>query len=286
MNFIQFAMEYGVEIDPSKLYASDRIHRCGTTDKPRSDNGAYFWDGQRGWVMNWSQDSKVKWYQDPDAKPWTDAEKAHYRASRAAAATAQQNRYHKAAEDAEKRLKEATLGEHNYLHYKGFPEERGLVYEDKLLIPMRNVRTNRLQGYQAIKWNPDTRKYEKKMAGGMMAKNAVLWLGDRYADEVWLVEGYATGLSVRNALRSCGLPAAVVVAFSAANLVKVAEQIPGRRFVFADNDASGTGQKAAEETGLSWCMSDTVGEDANDLHRSAGLFAVVGKIMQCRRGTK
>ena len=54
MNFIDFARAHGVEIDPSKLYASERIKRCGTTDKPKGTNGAYFWDGARGWVFNWA----------------------------------------------------------------------------------------------------------------------------------------------------------------------------------------------------------------------------------------
>jgi len=54
VSFIDFARGYGVEIDYSKLYPSDRIKRCGTTEKPKSSNGAYFWDGERGWVMNWA----------------------------------------------------------------------------------------------------------------------------------------------------------------------------------------------------------------------------------------
>jgi len=64
-----------VEIDYNKLYPSERIKRTGTVNKPKSDNGAYFWDGQRGWVMDWSGEARVVWYEDPYAKPWTDAEK-------------------------------------------------------------------------------------------------------------------------------------------------------------------------------------------------------------------
>jgi putative DNA primase/helicase len=165
---------------------------------------------------------------------------------------------------------------------KGFKETRGLVLEDKLLIPMRNVSTNKLQGYQSIRWVPGEMKYEKKMLTGMRAKNAVLYLGDRSAPEAWLVEGFATGLSVRHALRSVGLPAAVVICFSASNMIQVADQIKGNRFVFADNDESKTGEKSAMATGLPWTMADEVGQDANDLHLRDSLFAVVGKIMECR----
>jgi len=118
---------------------------------------------------------------------------------------------------------------------------------------------------------------------GMKARNSVLFIGDRKGEEFWLVEGYATGLSLHQALRSCGLKASVVVCFSASNLVAVADQIKGKRFIFADNDASETGQKAAESTGLPWTMADEQGWDANDLHVKSGLFNVVAKIMELKR---
>lgn len=282
MEFVNFARSNGVEIDPNRLFPSDKIRRCGTVDKPRSGNGAYFWDGNRGWVMDWSGEARVIWWQDKNAKPWTDEEKREWAAKRLVAASEQERRYQQAEVEAEATLKAAKLSKHIYLEIKGFPEEKGLVLEDKLLIPMRNVRTNKLQGYQSIRWNPETRGYEKKMLAGMRAKNAVLYIGNSYVDETWLVEGYATGLSVRNALRSIGLPAAVVVTFSASNLLQVADQIPGKRFVFADNDKSKTGEKIAIQTGLPWTMADQVGYDANDLYFEKGRMAVVSKIMSCR----
>ena len=282
MSFVDFARANGVEIDISRLYASDKIKRCGTTSKPKSGNGAYFWDGHRGWVFDWSGEARVVWYNDPHAKPWTDEEKRAWAAKRASAASDQERRYQQAALQADETIRSAKLDNHPYLEMKGFKEQKGLVLGDKLLIPMRNVGTNKLQGYQSIQWNMEERKYEKKMLPGMRAKNAVLWLGDRSAEEVWLVEGYATGLSVRAALKSCGMTGAVVVAFSASNLVQVADQIKGRRFVFADNDESKTGEKSAQSTGLPWTMADEVGWDANDLHAHNGLFAVVKKIMMCR----
>ena len=281
-DFISFARAHGVEIDPNRLYPSDRIIRCGTVDKPRSGNGAYFWDGQRGWVMDWSGEARVVWYEDPHAKPWTDDEKRAWAAKRASQTTEQERRYQQAAQQADAHLRAATVQTHPYLEYKGFKDEQGLVQDEALLVPMRNVVTNKLQGYQSIKWDPETRKYDKKMLYGMRAKNAVFLMGQREAPDSWLVEGFATGLSVRNALRSVGMKATVVVCFSASNLIQVADQIPGRRFVFADNDESKTGEKAAIETGLPWTMADEVGWDANDLHLNNGLFAVVKKIMVCQ----
>ena len=283
MNFIAFARAHGVEIDPGRLYASEKIKRCGTVDKPKSGNGAYFWDGQRGWVMDWSGEARVVWYEDPHAKPWTDEERRVWASKRASVATEQDKRYQSAAFQADITLRSATMDHHSYLEIKGFKDSRGLVLEDKLLIPMRNVVTNKLQGYQSIRWDLEERKYEKKMLTGMRAKNAVLFLGSREAPEVWLVEGFATGMSLRHALRSVGLPAAVVVCFSASNLIQVADQIKGKRFIFADNDESKTGEKSAIQTGLPWTMADTVGWDANDLHQKESLFAVVGKIMELRK---
>lgn len=62
------------------------------------------------------------------------------------------------------------------------------------------------------------------------------------------------------------------------------QQLEGQAFVFADLDASGTGQRTAEATGLSWSMNLAAGEDANDLHPRAGLMAVCAQIMAVRRG--
>jgi putative DNA primase/helicase len=153
-----------------------------------------------------------------------------------------------------------------------------------LLVPMRHLESNTLQGAQLIRWDEPARKWVKKMIPGMRAKGAVLRLGDRTTPETFLVEGYVTALSVHAALRSAGLRASVLVCFSANNLEFIAPQVRGRAFVFADHDASGTGQRVAEATGLPWCMSLIVGEDANDLHARAGLMAVCQQIMFVRRG--
>ena len=283
-DFISFARIHGVEIDPNRLFASDKIKRCGTVDKPRSDNGAYFWDGRKGWVQNWADGSSVIWFQDGNAKPWTDEEKRAWGAKKRSAEDSQERRYQMTAQKADMILRSAKMETHNYLHMKGFPEMKGLVLDGKLLIPMRNVVTNILQGYQEIWWDAELRKYHKKMLAGMRAKHAVLWMGAKDAPEIWLVEGYATGLSLHHALRSTGSTASVVVCFSASNLVQVAPQIKGNRFVFADNDESKTGENSAVATGLPWTMADEVGMDANDLHTRKSLWMVVQKIMECRKG--
>ena len=42
MDFITFARAHGLEINPAKFYAGPKIKRCGTVDKPKGTNGAYF----------------------------------------------------------------------------------------------------------------------------------------------------------------------------------------------------------------------------------------------------
>lgn len=284
MMFIAFARAHGVEIDPAKLCASERIKRCGTTDKPKGTNGAYFWDGARGWVFNWSSDARVQWFHDDKATPWTEAEKAAWKAKRQAAQSSQEQEYQRAALRAAEMMRSASPNVHNYLHRKGFPDAQGLVTDDgALLIPMRHLVTNAVQGVQVIRWDEESRAFTKKMNYGMRAKGAVFRMGDKTAPETFLVEGYATGLSVYCALRSVGLRACVLVCFSSSNLEFVAPQIKGRAFVCADNDKSGTGEKSAQATGLPYCMSPIVGEDMNDLHARAGLMAVCAQLMAVRR---
>jgi putative DNA primase/helicase len=281
MDFVTFAQNHGLVI--TSLYASERIKRCGTVDKPRSTNGAYFYDGQKGWVFNWAGDARVIWYDDPNQKPWTMEEKFAWMKKRQEQSTKQNQTYELAAERAEIILRASKLDNHPYLEFKGFKDMKGFVHETSLMIPMRNVVTNKLQGLQEIYWDEPNRKYEKKMLAGMRAKNAVHWLGDRDAKEKWLVEGYATGMSLHHALRSVGMQATVVVCFSANNLVQVSAQIKGDRYIFADHDKSKTGENSAIETGLPWTMADEEGMDANDLHDKYGLIAVVKKVMELRK---
>jgi len=281
MNFVDFARIHGVDIDYSQLYPSDKIRRCGTIDKPKSTNGAFFYDGERGWVFNWAGEARVCWFES--TKPWSDAEKREWAVKRQQANSDKDRSYEVAAQKADTILRSAKMESHPYLEIKGFKEMKALVLEGRLLIPMRNVVTSKLQGLQSIYWDEEARKYEKKMLHGMRAKNAVFCMGPREASELWFVEGYATGLSVHKALRSMGLHATVVVCFSASNMVQVVDQLNGYRFIFADNDLSKTGEKSAISTGLPWTIADECGMDANDLHKKKGLMAVQKKIMDIRR---
>lgn len=281
MNFHDFARAHGLIIND--LYASDRIQRCATADHPHSKNGAFSWDGIRGFIWDWANEAQAIWFNDPNQKEFTDAEKKAYLAQKMGDKAQAEARYQKAAVDAQMMLSQAEITEHQYLIYKGFPLEQGFVSGEELLIPMRNISTGKLQTLQRIYWLKDERKYEKKMLLGGRAKGGVYILGNRSAQECILVEGYATGLSVKKAAESIGLNLAVIVCFSDSNMVTVAEQLKTKACVFADNDESQAGEKAAIKTGLPYVMADVVGQDANDLMANASLFAVAKKIMEARR---
>jgi phage/plasmid primase-like uncharacterized protein len=275
MRFQDFCALHGLIID---AVTPGRWVRVPTTDHPRKRNGAYKYLGDIGWVQNHAQSTEVSTWR-PDA----DAPKIDH-AGIAAKARQFEHRmmqgWQSAAETAATLIQTATVGEHNYLHAKSLGHVRGFVLQKgALLVPMRHWDTNRVQGAQVIRWLADERRYEKKMLPGMRAKGAVFRIGSQRARRTWLVEGYATGLSLECALATLRLQDAVVVCFSASNLIHVSSMLSGEVLVFADNDESGAGERAAIATGRRYCMSGTVGHDANDMHINEGIFRVASLMM-------
>lgn len=282
MRFEDFARAHGVVV--RDLYASERIRRCATVEHERSKNGAYYWDGKRGWVMAWDGDGRVHWFNDESAQPWTEAEKLAWKQRNQSAAQERERRYAQAAKAAKTLIDACKCQEHGYLIRKGFRHEKGLVSPDgALVIPMRDLATAALHGAQVLTWDDESMAWVKKFIFGTRAKNAIFRLGNKHAPLTVLVEGYATGLSVAEALRQMRLTGSVLVCFSAGNLVHVAKSLPGRAIVFADHDLSMTGEQAAKQTGLPYCISPVPGEDANDLHQRAGLLAVCSLIQGAAR---
>lgn len=180
-----------------------------------------------------------------------------------------------AAREALRMIGKASPGPHPYLASKGFPTSVGLVLDGRLLIPMRSV-ADYAQVLSVQRIDADG---EKRFLPGGRTREAVFRIGSHRADRTVLCEGYATGLSLDAALSRMGRVHQVVVCFSAANLQLVAKRYPGA-IVAADNDASQTGQRAAEATGLPWVMPSEPGSDFNDLHQRAGLPAVMAKLRE------
>jgi putative DNA primase/helicase len=298
MDFDSFARQHGL-ILPLYLSPSTKVRRCATDEHPKKRNGAYMYDGERGWVRAWDGDGDTHWWNDPHAKPPSGAERARREAERRAEARRLEWRLHQAVGEAQKMLDHCYIEPHPYLASKGLPEEKGLVTEDyTLFVPMYHVETGALRGGQVIRWLPEyvdehgeviKAHWDKKQITGSRMTQSLYYLGDATARELWLVEGYATGLSVRAALKSMNLNATVVVCWNDWNLTQIAPRLAGRRFIFADNDKSGAGERAAKATGLPYCLSDQYGrdgkgEDANDLHQRAGLLALTTLMMKTRRG--
>jgi len=214
---------------------------------------AIYGDWASGFQAEWRDDSAVARY-DADARR---------RARESARATFEAQR--RASDIAFELIASATVATHPYLAAKGFPDLAGLISSDgQLLVPVRAV-----EDYEQVltvqKIAPDG---TKRFLGGSRAKGGVHLLGSPKSGHTMLCEGYATGLTLHLAAKSLWPFHCVVIAFSAGNLVTVAPHFPGA-IVCADNDLSGTGEKAARDTGLPWGMPPEVG-DFNDLYQRLG----------------
>ena len=276
MTFLDFAAAHGLIIDS---LVEGQWKRVKTTDKPKKRNGSYKFMGEVGFLQNHATMDKVAVWRPDGVVERID--RAAMRKMQAKSAAEERFRQTQAREVAEKMVKRASLATHPYLVSKGFPLEQGLVLDGELLIPMREFSLYRqFNSLQRISADGT-----KLFLPGGKAKGSVFFIGPFVARERWLVEGYATGLSVRAALRELHREAQVVVTFSASNLAHVGRLVANLQpvaYVFADNDKSGAGAKAAEETGLPWAMPAAEGMDANDLHTQQGLRTLVALIRQVR----
>lgn len=263
MDFISFANAHGLIIDRLE---SGRIRRCATKEHARKKNGAYLFEGQWGWCMDWSQHPEPIYWQDASiVSPEQLADlKARMEASRRIHAAERLREAANAARNAASIIKEAKPDLHPYLERKGFPDALGLVWEKDgerlLVVPMRIGST--VAGCQVIDHDGN-----KRFLRGQRTNGAEFVIGQTGAD-VWC-EGYATALSIHACLTAMKIQAKVHACFSAGNLQRMAKT----GFVVADCDASQTGEKAAQATGLPYIMPPEVGTDWNDYHMAAGKFA-------------
>lgn len=282
-DFISHARAYGVLVED--MHPSSRIRRCGTVEHPRGKSGAYFWDGERGWVQAWDGDGEIYWYDDPARSEPTQADRDEWARRKLQREAEQLKLWGSTAIRCRMLMDTSKLGEHNYLHRRGLGHVLGNVLPDgELIIPMYNVRAGALVGAQLISWCPGEMKFNKKFVHGSRLKESAMRIGPQNAREIILCEGFATGHSIDAALRQLKLRAAVIVCFNDSNMVTVSKLIKADRvYVFADNDKSEAGESAAQATGLSYCMSPNLGEDANDLHKRAGLMPLCSLIMTARR---
>lgn len=260
MRFEEFARSHGLiirDVTQGKWVATP------TEDHPAKRNGRYKYMGDHGWVQNWStMTSPLLWKGQTSLTP-TEVRRAKMVADRERKESAE-----KAAAKAGWILHQTRQAFHPYLTAKGFPEEEGRVWVTDdgplLVIPMR-INGN-LVGCQLI-----NDKGEKKFLSGQVTKGATFTM-DAKGIPIF-VEGYATALSVRAAMKAIKIRYTIYVCFSASNMEFVAGRIPGG-LVIADNDSSNTGERAAVKTGKPYWLASTVGQDFNDQHIKDGLFQV------------
>lgn len=261
MTFVDFCRAYGVPLH--QLPTPGRWFRVPTEDKPTSRNGAVKFMGDVGFCQNWATMTEPAVWRDEGVS--REAQKRIRNVANDADRQARELAL-RAAQKAEHVLSECEMFTHPYLEAKGFPAEMGNVWnretDNVLVIPMRTA--GRLVGCQLIK--PDG---DKKFLYGQRSGGAEFTFGQRGTHV--LCEGYATALSAQQALRNLKVSYVLHVTFSAGNMKKVAETLPGG-VVLADNDASRTGERVAQEIGWPHWMSDVVGEDFNDAHLRKGVF--------------
>ncbi|MDR5784641.1 toprim domain-containing protein [Caballeronia sp. LZ065] len=161
----------------------------------------------------------------------------------------------------------APAGSHPYLTRKGVAAcGLRIDVDGLLLVPMYDA-AGALWNLQRI----DTTGQKRFLTNGR-AKGTFYRI-DGSPARVILCEGFATGATIHQATG-----ATVLVCFSAGNLRTVAADLARVDSVTcevaADNDASRTGQEAAEATGLPYLMPPTVGHDWNDHAAARGIASV------------
>lgn len=264
MEFINFCQALGIVINTPPPLGVWR--RYPTVDHPRKRNGAVKWMGDHGFAQNHALDTEVSVWKDDKV---TEGAKRDFQKLANEAEMERLRMQKNAADKAATILKQCQFGKHEYLKAKGFDDEEGNIWafdgKQFLIIPMRV--DGHLVGLQIID-NEGTKKflYGQRTAGAEFCfDNKGLHI---------LCEGYATGLSIRKALKNMKKRYTIHVCFSAGNMKKIASTIQGVGLIVADNDESGTGERTAKEIGWPYWMSDVVGEDFNDAHQRLGLFKV------------
>ena len=260
-DLISFARAHGILINAMPPLGVWR--RYPTEDHPAKRNGAIKWMGEVAFLQNWAMSSEVVVWKTDKANP---VDLARYRRDAQEAERKRVQQQEEAAKKAQWILSQCQYGYHPYLAAKGFPDTQGQIWKSDdgliLVIPMRVG--HRLVGCQLIREDGT-----KRFLAGQRTSNAE-YIMDNKGPHI-LCEGYATALSIKQALIALKRKFTLHVCFSAGNMKKIAETLPGG-FVVADNDLSLTGQKTAQEIGWPWWMPPETGTDFNDYSQQVKTF--------------
>lgn len=277
MTFQEFAAAHGLVINH---IVHDKWKRVPTTDHQHKCNGAYLHRGDVAWAQNWATMSEpAVWHNDNADAVKLDPRALARRRQQDAADRLQAQR--QAARTAQLMLGRTELARHAYLDSKGYPDTLGPVLVENgksplLCIPM--CVGKEVVGMQKIDIDGN-----KKFLFGQRTIGAEYSIGISGARQV-LCEGYATGLSVVDALLALKTPFRVRICFSAHNLELSAKAAPAGSVVIADNDATRTGEMAAHRSGKAYYLPPEVGQDFNDFFMAVGKFRASQELRQFLRG--
>ena len=267
----------GIQHLPAQVHIDGKLHRFCTSGK-RGDSGWYiiFADGiPAGQFGCWRSGLVQSWRADVGRKLSHVEQMAHTRrmAEAAALREAELARRRETAADVVGRIwseAQAASPEHPYLQRKGIATHGARVTGDgRLIVPLYSPE-GELVSLQYIDASS-----EKKYHPGGQTGGAYWWLGAlEDAQTIYIAEGFATAATLHE---TTGQP--VFIAYSASNLVPVCgmlrEQFGAAQalVIVADNDASHTGQKYADQASAKYGARVVIppieGMDAND-YKQAG----------------
>lgn len=258
---------------PETILFDGAIHRFSTDDSKIADDAgwyiAYGGEVPAGVFGDWRAQTKELWHCDMGTELTPDDLYRIRQEQQEAMKEMQEARERVASASAETaenvwQNSEPASDDHAYLSRKKV-KAHGIRQKDKkLVIPLYNAE-GKMSSLQFI-----AEDGTKRFLSGGASKGCWFLIGDmeENASKAYLCEGYATGASVYEA---SGVP--VFIAFSAGNLASVATMIKEHQpslalTIVADNDESGTGEKAAEfaasKSGARVRLIPEAGMDAND----------------------
>lgn len=256
MHFLDFCRAHGILLDREPPIGVWK--RYPTEDHPHKKNGAVKFMGDVAFVQNHATDVEISvWKAEGDTK--IDHERIR-RIAKAADDEIKQKRQ-EAAKKAGWIMNQTQIGFHPYLAKKGFKDMQADVWkrDDDLLLVLPMRIGPRIVGCQLI-----NEEGQKRFLFGQATSGAELVMDNKGIHI--LCEGFATALSVKAVMQKLHKRYVIHVCFSAHNMKNIASKLPGG-VIFADNDASKTGQRVAEEIGWPYYLPPMIG-DFNDYHMS------------------
>jgi len=241
-----------------EIIKDEQLHRCGTRKKPKGKNGWYivFDNGKAAIFGNWENGDGYEYWREDGNTEYTPIDKERIR------------KFKEQKEESHLKNSEEALSFYESCAKEGFSDylKRKRIYPygarfdgSVLIIPCQDA-NGKIWSYQKI--YSDGSKYF--MPGGKVSGCYYAIFPNRNIsrDELVVVcEGFATGATIH---QETGLP--VIVAFNAGNIKTVCETVIFRNLLIAaDNDVSGVGEKAAQESGYPYVMPKVEGFDYSDL---------------------